>query len=446
MYKKDFIIKSYYWRFNPTGNHTIKLDGDKVQKIQVEGTYNKINNLYLTKDKSTGYNFVTDNCWNKLYLKTKVDKVTVSPELKEVCQGEQIQYAAQVLGVNSPSQAVTWSVTGAKSADTHIDENGLLSVAKDEAASNIVIKVVSAEDSSKTASQTVNITKRVPRVDAVRLSANTASMCPGDTHKFSAAVLGENDISQDVVWSVTGQQSADTKVAKDGTLTVGKDESADNISVVATSAVNNKVSASVKIQIVHIIIDSGVDQVAIVVKCGGSLSFEAHIVGINLSSDAVTWSVSNNTSKATSISQEGVLTVGEDEKAATLIVTATSVADPTKSASVNVKVEGSDNAKVVGYSVGLSDMISLNMYTYVPEKFLSDAGANAVFTLADGTVTQQPLSEFKKASYNGVNTVVINTKMVPAYITRSVTMKIVGSDGKRVKASHIQYMNMQRTI
>ena len=430
--KRDLIIKdsSYSDRFDPTGNHTIKLDGDKVQKIQVEGTYNKINNLYLTKDKSTGYNFVTDNCWNKLYLKTKVDNVTVSPKLKEVCQGEQIQYAAQVSGVNSPSQAVTWSVTGAKSADTHIDENGLLSVAKDEAASNIVIKAVSAEDSSKTASQTVNIRKRVPRVDAVRLSANTASMCPGDTHKFSAAVLGENDISQEVVWSVTGQQSADTKVAEDGTLTVGKDESADNISVVATSAVNNKVSASVKIQIVHIIIDSGVDQVAIVVKCGGSLSFEAHIVGINLSSDAVTWSVSNNTSKATSISQEGVLTVGEDEKAATLIVTATSVADPTKSASVNVKVEGSDNTKVVGYSVGLSDMISLNMYTYVPEKFLSDTGATAVFTLADGTVTQQPLSEFKKASYNGVNTVVINTKMVPAYITCSVTMKIVGSDGK----------------
>ena len=429
--KKDFIIKSEYWRFNPTGNHTIKLDGDKVQKIQIDNSSNnKINNLYLTKDKSTGYNFVTDNCWNKLYLKTKVDNVTVSPDLKEVCQGEQIQYSAQVSGVNSPSQAVTWSVTGAKSADTHIDENGLLSVAKDEAASNIVIKAVSAEDSSKTASQTVNITKRLPRVDAVRLSANTASMCPGDTHKFSAAVLGENDISQEVVWAVTGQQSADTKVAKDGTLTVGKDESADNISVVATSAVNNKVSASVKIQIVHIIIDSGVDQVAIVVKCGGSLSFEAHIVGINLSSDAVTWSVSNNTSKATSISQEGVLTVGEDEKAATLIVTATSVADPTKSASVNVKVEGSDNTKVVGYSVGLSDMISLNMYTYVPEKFLSDAGATAVFTLADGTVTQQPLSEFKKASYNGVNTVVINTKMVPAYITRSVTMKIVGSDGK----------------
>ena len=429
--KKDFIIKSEYWRFNPTGNHTIKLDGDKVQKIQIDNSSNnKINNLYLTKDKSTGYNFVTDNCWNKLYLKTKVDKVTVSPELKDVCQGEQLQYSAQVSGVNSPSQDVTWSVTGAKSADTHIDENGLLSVAKDEAASNIVIKAVSAEDSSKTASQTVNITKRVPRVDAVRLSANTASMCPGDTHKFSAVVLGENDISQEVVWAVTGQQSADTKVAKDGTLTVGKDESADNISVVATSAVNNKVSASVKIQIVHIIIDSGVDQVAIVVKCGGSLSFEAHIVGINLSSDAVTWSVSNNTSKATSISHEGVLTVGEDEKAATLIVTATSVADPVKSASVNVKVEGSDNTKVVGYSVGLSDMISLNMYTYVPEKFLSDAGANAVFTLADGTVTQQPLSEFKKASYNGVNTVVINTKMVPAYITRSVTMKIVGSDGK----------------
>ena len=242
----DFILKGPHNDFNINGTNTVILNGLNIQKVQVDYS---INNLYLTKDKSTGYNFVTDNCWNKLYLKTKVDKVTVSPELKDVCQGEQIQYSAQVSGINSPSQDVTWAVTGAKSADTHIDENGLLSV-------------------------------------------------------------------------------------------------------------------------------------------------------------------------------------GEDEKAATLIVTATSVADPTKSASVNVKVEGSDNAKVVGYSVGLSDMISLNMYTYVPEKFLSDAGANAVFTLADGTVTQQPLSEFKKASYNGVNTVVINTKMVPAYITRSVTMKIVGSDGK----------------
>ena len=242
----DFILKGPHNDFNINGTNTVILNGLNIQKVQVDYS---INNLYLTKDKSTGYNFVTDNCWNKLYLKTKVDKVTVSPELKDVCQGEQIQYSAQVSGINSPSQDVTWAVTGAKSADTHIDENGLLSV-------------------------------------------------------------------------------------------------------------------------------------------------------------------------------------GEDEKAATLIVTATSVADPAKSASVNVKVEGSDNTKVVGYSVGLSDMISLNMYTYVPKKFLSDAGANAVFTLADGTVTQQPLSEFKKVSYNGVNTVVINTKMVPAYITRSVTMKIVGSDGK----------------
>ena len=163
---------------------------------------------------------------------------------------------------------------------------------------------------------------------------------------------------------------------------------------------------------------------------GEQIQYSAQVSGINSPSQDVTWAVTGAKSADTHIDENGLLSVGEDEKAATLIVTATSVADPAKSASVNVKVEGSDNTKVVGYSVGLSDMISLNMYTYVPKKFLSDAGANAVFTLADGTVTQQPLSEFKKASYNGVNTVVINTKMVPAYITRSVTMKIVGSDGK----------------
>ncbi len=59
------------------------------------------------------------------------------------------------------------------------------------------------------------------------------------------------------------------------------------------------------------------------VKAGSKYKFLAKASGSNIKNLGVTWSVSNAKSKSTKISSNGVLTVGSDEKAAALKVTAT---------------------------------------------------------------------------------------------------------------------------
>ncbi len=79
----------------------------------------------------------------------------------------------------------------------------------------------------------------------------------------------------------------------------------------------------------------------VVVHVGKTQTLQAEVAGTGNYSKAVTWSVAGNTSASTKV-VGGVLTVGADETAATLTVTATSVGDTTKSATAKVTVEQHD--------------------------------------------------------------------------------------------------------
>ena len=72
---------------------------------------------------------------------------------------------------------------------------------------------------------------------------------------------------------------------------------------------------------------------------GGQQQFTADVSTTGNASKAVTWKVSGNTSAATVITGTGLLTVGADENSNSLIVTATSVFDTTKSGDASVEVK-----------------------------------------------------------------------------------------------------------
>lgn len=76
----------------------------------------------------------------------------------------------------------------------------------------------------------------------------------------------------------------------------------------------------------------------VIMKPGGRKAFQAIVYGNNSPSQEVTWSISGNTSSLTTISEDGVLWISMDEKAATINVTATSVQDTTKSGTAVVTV------------------------------------------------------------------------------------------------------------
>jgi hypothetical protein len=80
---------------------------------------------------------------------------------------------------------------------------------------------------------------------------------------------------------------------------------------------------------------------------GKTQQFEAVVSGTNSQDPTVTWAVSGNISRKTSISEDGILTVANDEIATPLTVTATSTVDTGKKSSATIAVPGGIAALII---------------------------------------------------------------------------------------------------
>ena len=85
---------------------------------------------------------------------------------------------------------------------------------------------------------------------------------------------------------------------------------------------------------------------------GDSQQFTAVVSGTNNPNKAVTWAVSGNTDPTTEIDDTGKLVLGPDEKGPSITVTASSAADPSKTASVNVSVTAEDGDSLIDTKEG----------------------------------------------------------------------------------------------
>ena len=117
----------------------------------------------VTKASETAYTFVMPSGGANVtasFEKIPVPAVTnimISPEYAEVAAGETQQFTAEVFVENGASQAAAWSVSGALSAQTSIDENGLLTVGEDETAEMLTVTAMSVFDPSVQRSVTVTV-------------------------------------------------------------------------------------------------------------------------------------------------------------------------------------------------------------------------------------------------------------------------------------------------
>jgi hypothetical protein len=109
---------------------------------------------------------IKDGFWKDLpvpeYVPDKTPtytSITVTPSSATVVVGTTKQFTAVVNGTNSPSQMVTWSVSGNTSTSTII-ANGLLTVGSNETATTLTVKVTSVVDASVSKSVTVTVRKQ----------------------------------------------------------------------------------------------------------------------------------------------------------------------------------------------------------------------------------------------------------------------------------------------
>jgi len=271
----------------------------------------------------------------------KVGSVTLTSvgNATSVAAGGTLKWNATAAG-KSQNQDIAFSVgsrsggTGPVAPGTAIAADGTLTVSANETASSLFVKAVSVTDPTKTDTKEVRV-MTVTSV-TVTIAGGTARAVRGGTLRFNATVTGNNNPDGAVTWKVsstadgTGAVTTGTVMAANGTLTIAATEAAATLYVIATSRINTEKSGSIALTI------PTVTAVTVIptnpqIKRGEGQTFTARIEGTGNPSQEATWKVDGIGGAATTtITTNGVLIISTMETLTHLLVTATSVDDPTK--------------------------------------------------------------------------------------------------------------------
>ena len=170
-----------------------------------------------------------------------ITSFTILPSYTQVGRGMNAQFAAQVVGVNNPSSDVIWEIEGASDPATHISRDGVLYIGANEELHEITVKATAVYDPSKTSeARAMVVSEDTPGIDETTVNAVIISPPSGEVNKggrvtFKATVIGQNNPSQEVRWSLEGNSSNRTTISKVGVLNVAGDEAANVLMITATS-------------------------------------------------------------------------------------------------------------------------------------------------------------------------------------------------------------------
>lgn len=323
-----------------------------------------------------------------------VTEVIVYPGACQIGCGYSQQFAAKVNGVNNPSQQVVWKLTGATSKDTRVTPNGLVFVGEDEKSNMLVLTAYSQKTPEVYGEAIIDVVPaETPGVDEVTVDAiiitpDMVELEQGWQTAFKAVVIGKNNPSQAVTWSLTGNNVQTTYLTDNGVLTIGIGETAKSLQVRATSKQD-----TTKYNIAYVTIaaydasgDNGFTDVpatplntkyvrertangsavwtpieeeveepipepdpeinsvevspnAVTVAPGSVITFAAIVNGSEELSKEVTWSISGQRDPNTKITSDGVLTIGADEDAMMIRVTARSIVDTSKYGTATISID-----------------------------------------------------------------------------------------------------------
>ena len=257
-------------------------------------------------------------------------EVSVNPTSTTLNGGQTQQFTASVSG--SSNTSVTWSVSPQIGT---ISANGLYTAPMPVSLSQTVtITARSAADTSKTASAVVSLVATPPPPTVqISVSPTSKSLSRGQSQQFAASVSGSSNSS--VTWSFSPQVGS---LSATGLYTAPASVSvAQTVTVTARSAADSTKSASAVVSLVADPpppVQISVTPTSKSLNGGQSQQFAASVSGS--SNSAVTWSFSPQVG---TLSANGLYTAPATVSVAqTVIITARSSADTTKTATATVSL------------------------------------------------------------------------------------------------------------
>ena len=264
--------------------------------------------------------------------------VTVSPATATVPLGGHQQFTATV--ANTTNTAVAWSISGSGCSGATcgtITTAGLYSApASVPSPAQVTVKATSVADPTRSGSAVVTVSLPV----AVSVSPTSATVTAGTQKQFTATVANTSNTA--VTWSVSGSGCSGATcgvVSSTGLYTAPSTvPSPAIVSLKATSVSDPTKSGTASITIVPPV-SVTVSPAAVQIITGAKQQFTATVK--NATNTAVTWGVSGSCSGAAcgTITSSGLYTApAAVPNPALVVVTATSVADPTRTGTASVTI------------------------------------------------------------------------------------------------------------
>ncbi len=259
--------------------------------------------------------------------------VSIDPASASGNKGATQNFTATVS--NASDTSVAWTMSGQLSPSTTLS-NGLLTVGADETAATITVRATSNADPTKYAEATVTVTDPASPDISITVDPTNIALVAGQTQQFTASIL--NDVTgSGYTWSVSGGNGA-TGIDTNGLLSVDALETASSLTVTVTANADPSKFASATVTVSPAMpISISIDPASATVVKGQTQQFTASILN-DVTGSGYAWSVSGGNG-VTGIDTNGLLSVDALETAASLTVTVTSNADPSKFASANVTLE-----------------------------------------------------------------------------------------------------------
>jgi hypothetical protein len=247
--------------------------------------------------------------------------ITVAPPTVTLSVSQTQLFTATVSG--SSNTAVTWSIPAGAPGSINAGTGLYTAPAAIASQQNVTVTATSQADPTKTATATVTLA-----LVSITAAPSTATLNGGQTQQFTATVIGSSNTA--VTWSIPAGAPGSINAGSGLYTAPATVASQQNVTVTATSQADSTKTATATITLTPVSVT--VSPGTVTLFGGQSQQFTATVSGS--SNTAVTWSVPAGTPG--SISTTGLYTAAATVPYQTVIVTATSQADPTKTATATV--------------------------------------------------------------------------------------------------------------
>ena len=175
-----------------------------------------------------------------------VSSVDVIPATKVLKRGTSYSFTAEVIGTYDE---VDWFIENNESNETYIDnETGILNIAENEPAESVEVFAKSMFNENAVGSCYVSLIDEDVYTTSVSISPESATINAGQSVYFEVTVTG-ND-TQEVYWTLTGNNNKDTNISDSGYLFVSQYETAETLTVTATAMGDPTKKASAVITVI----------------------------------------------------------------------------------------------------------------------------------------------------------------------------------------------------